>query len=232
MNVQYGKDGGCNYSQKSLLESPNINIPKEVKKINLSFKYFLQLAIKDTAAVSVSFDGGKRYKLVWGSPAMVFGKWASTGDILVPVPTDVSKMKIRFLLQARGNGAVGGWMVDDVLVTVASSTSPNGPLGTKSNLETLVRSMSIEQKKDNSGSLATTFKVEGQDIQNIEIEVYNLSGKKIFSSGEIANTSFTWHGTNSQNSPIANGVYLYNVTVQGTDGSSFQSDIRKLIILR
>jgi|GEM_PF-448420 len=81
------------------------------------------------------------------------------------------------------------------------------------------------------GSSSVTFRVEGSGIAKIQVGVYDLSGRVIFDSGWVKN-SFEWTLMSSQGQPIANGVYLYMVTVRSLDGTVVRSPVRKLVVLR
>ena len=97
--------------------------------------------------------------------------------------------------------------------------------GEPSGLE--VRSVALTSR---SGGLA--FTVEGQGIVGAKVEVYSLGGKRLFDSGFAAGNALEWNMRSGQGSLLANGVYLYVVTVKGYNGELARSEVRKLIILR
>jgi hypothetical protein len=76
------------------------------------------------------------------------------------------------------------------------------------------------------------FMVEGVDVQSIEVEVYNLGGRRVFDSGFAPGRSLTWNLLAQDGRLIANGVYLYVVQVRGADGKVVRSQIQKLVVLR
>lgn len=76
-----------------------------------------------------------------------------------------------------------------------------------------------------------TFRVEGLGIAQASLEVYSLSGRKVFAAAFKGNT-LEWYMQDDSGRPLANGVYLYAVTVKGYDGSVIKSEVRKLVILR
>ena len=59
------------------------------------------------------------------------------------------------------------------------------------------------------------------------VEVFSLSGRRVFQSGWTTGRRLSW-----DLSTIANGVYLYVVTVQGADGQTATSKISKLVVLK
>ncbi|MCR4405219.1 MAG: PKD domain-containing protein [Candidatus Acetothermia bacterium] len=78
---------------------------------------------------------------------------------------------------------------------------------------------------------AVTFSVEGSGIAEIAVEIFDLSGRTVFTSGWVGN-AFEWHLLNTRGQIVANGVYLYLVTVRGLDGALLHSGVRKLVVLR
>jgi hypothetical protein len=79
-------------------------------------------------------------------------------------------------------------------------------------------------------SLAT-LEVKGQGIKSIEIQIFNLTGKELFKK-DIQGTIFSFEARDTQGNPLANGVYLYVITVRGYDGQVIRSEVRKLVVLR
>lgn len=59
------------------------------------------------------------------------------------------------------------------------------------------------------------------------VEVFSLSGRSVFRSGWTAGRRLSW-----DLSTVANGVYLYVVTVQGANGEGVTSKLEKLVVLR
>jgi hypothetical protein len=76
------------------------------------------------------------------------------------------------------------------------------------------------------------FEALGVGIESIEVQIFNLAGVKIFDSGPVARNTLEWHLMNDQGKVVANGVYLYTVTVKGSDGRTLRSRIEKLLVLK
>jgi hypothetical protein len=77
------------------------------------------------------------------------------------------------------------------------------------------------------------FLVEGQGIKDIQLRVYDLSGREVFSSGWVMGQTFEWNLMSNRGQPVANGVYLYTVTVRGFSKDELvRSSVRKLVVLR
>ena len=72
---------------------------------------------------------------------------------------------------------------------------------------------------------------QGQGIAALQLEVFSLGGERIYDSGFVTGRTLRWV-PQSQGEPLANGVYLYAVTVRGADGQTQRSEIRKLVVLR
>jgi hypothetical protein len=71
------------------------------------------------------------------------------------------------------------------------------------------------------------FAVEGVGIAQTTVRVFSMTGKLVFSQTAQGNVV-----PFSAASELANGVYLYVVTVQGADGQTVTSKISKLVVLR
>lgn len=71
------------------------------------------------------------------------------------------------------------------------------------------------------------FRAQGSGIAVVNVQVFNLAGKTVFISDWLQGTELTWNPD-----PLANGVYLYVLSVRGADGSLVRSRIQKLVILR
>lgn len=77
------------------------------------------------------------------------------------------------------------------------------------------------------------FAVEGQRIAEIKVGIYSLKGKWIYDSGFVAGNRLTWHLESGRGEAlVANGVYLYTLTVRDFNGEVVRSRVRKLVVLR
>jgi len=73
--------------------------------------------------------------------------------------------------------------------------------------------------------------VQGQGIVNTELSVYDLAGDRLLAQASSGSTLRARLQADT-GQPLANGVYLYTVTVRGADGQMVRSDVRKLVVLR
>lgn len=78
---------------------------------------------------------------------------------------------------------------------------------------------------------AVRFSALHPGVASISVRVFSLEGRRIFAS--TGNGSrLSWHLRGPDGKPVANGSYLYRVTVHEMDGSVRRSDVRRLIVLR
>lgn len=77
------------------------------------------------------------------------------------------------------------------------------------------------------------FTAHGVSATHMDVQVYGLSGRKVFDSGELRGNRLRWNLRNDHGRRVSNGVYLYVVTVRGPDGVSvLRSEVKRLIVLR
>jgi len=82
------------------------------------------------------------------------------------------------------------------------------------------------------GTAAVEFMAQGTEIEAINVEVFNLAGERIFDSGFTTGNTLRWNLLTSEGQAVANGVYLYVVTIHGTNGEVVRSEVKKLMVLR
>jgi len=79
--------------------------------------------------------------------------------------------------------------------------------------------------------MAWQLNVVGYSITSAQVEVYDLAGRKQVVSQAKGN-ALRWQMLDAGGKPLANGVYLYVVTVHGAGGQSWRSQVGKLAYLR
>jgi len=82
-----------------------------------------------------------------------------------------------------------------------------------------------------SSGRGVIFRARGQGITSLGVEVFDLSGERVFAQ-EAQGTTLRWNLITADGRTLANGVYLYVVTVKGQDGQLLQNKVRKLVVLR
>ena len=79
---------------------------------------------------------------------------------------------------------------------------------------------------------AVTFQVIGQNIQSIEVKLFDLNGQLVWFSGRISGNQANWELITQEGEQVANGIYLYSVKAQGINNSIWTSKMRKLLVLK
>jgi uncharacterized repeat protein (TIGR01451 family) len=77
---------------------------------------------------------------------------------------------------------------------------------------------------------AMHFTALGTGVKEISIQVFALTGQRVYASGWVAN-GHEWNLQGINGRRVANGVYLHVTTVRGYDGS-VRTQVKKLIISR
>ena len=77
---------------------------------------------------------------------------------------------------------------------------------------------------------AMQFAALGTGIKEIHVQVFSLSGKRVYASGWVEN-GHEWKLQDKTGEVVANGVYLYVVIVRGYEGA-VRTQVKKLIIAR
>lgn len=67
--------------------------------------------------------------------------------------------------------------------------------------------------------------------QDLQLSIFNLAGRRVFNSDWVPN-GYLWNLQDDQGRILANGVYLYIVTVRGFNGELLRSKVKKLVILK
>ena len=79
----------------------------------------------------------------------------------------------------------------------------------------------------------TTFMVKGAMsglVEEVKVQVFDLSGKLIYEDQQ-SGTTLNWHTENSAGDYLANGVYLYRMSVL-VNGRWVTSEVKKLAVMR
>jgi uncharacterized repeat protein (TIGR01451 family)/fimbrial isopeptide formation D2 family protein len=74
------------------------------------------------------------------------------------------------------------------------------------------------------------FTVTGEGIKDMDVQIYDLKGRSLYSSGWQKN-GWTWALQSDAGNRVAHGVYLYTIRVRGTKGETAKLQIKKLITL-
>jgi hypothetical protein len=72
----------------------------------------------------------------------------------------------------------------------------------------------------------------GSGIASIQLQLFDLAGRAVVNRTGKGSALAAPLAANASGKRLANGVYLYVVTVKGFDGSIQRSEVRKLVVLR
>lgn len=89
----------------------------------------------------------------------------------------------------------------------------------------------LELEVERAGG-AIRFVILGPGVEALELQVFDLAGRAVFNSGNVAGNTFEWARLDSRGRLLANGVYLYLVTVKLRDGALISSGVEKLALVR
>ena len=80
----------------------------------------------------------------------------------------------------------------------------------------------------------TTFMVKGtmaSRVETIKVQIFDLSGRLVYESGEVPGTSLDWHTDSGYGEYLANGVYLYKMYAK-VGNQWVVGEVKKLAIIR
>jgi len=101
------------------------------------------------------------------------------------------------------------------------------------NFEENRNTLNVQAVAASISSQSVTFNVNAVSMADASVYVYNLNGNLIFDSGfQTVGHALRWNLLNTQGQRVANGVYLYVVTVRGYDGKLVRSEVKKMVLLR
>ncbi len=69
-------------------------------------------------------------------------------------------------------------------------------------------------------------------IESVRLEVFDLSGRRIFSSGPVPGATYKWYLQRDDGRPVANGVYLYIFLTRTSEGKELVSSAGKIAVRR
>jgi hypothetical protein len=140
------------------------------------------------------------------------------------------------LLTELGGG--GQIIVEPQDTLKATYTDPNDPEDVTSD-EVMIEPVELivdwgrSYNIPNPFEVTTTFKIAGVGILQMEVWVWDLTGRLVFYSGKVQGNTHVWDGTDLEGDLLANGVYLYRMKAYGRNGiEELMPDIKKLVILR
>lgn len=111
----------------------------------------------------------------------------------------------------------------DSTITFASTTTSSGDLINRNELNLMVF------ENPSSGNSPVTINFDLQKSGDIQIQIFEISGRLIYSQKTSfdtpGNKSLTWNGSNIEGNILGNGIYILKVQTQ--DGSATEKIIRQ-----
>jgi len=132
---------------------------------------------------------------------------------------------IRFRLFADQNIAGWGWIIDNLQIQEATSTSTSDDPG-------LPSAFSLHANYPNPFNPTTTISYELPQNTDVEMAIYDVSGRLVRSllprQEQAAGTyTVTWDGRNEAGATVASGMYLYRMST----GAGF-SETRRMVLIK
>lgn len=118
--------------------------------------------------------------------------------------------------------------------TILKTTS-GGVTAVKDNLTNIPNKFKLYQNYPNPFNPSTVIDYSLPEDSYIKLEIFNMLGQKIYTltDGFKHNGNYKIEfNTNSGNSELASGVYLYRLTAQTITSKTFFSKVKKMILLR
>jgi len=83
-----------------------------------------------------------------------------------------------------------------------------------------------------SFSSAVQFRAIGENLNEVRVRVYSLTGREVFDSDWRSGNTFQWNLQNDSGESVPNGTYLYYVEVRSPNGQTEKSELDKTLVLR
>ena len=115
------------------------------------------------------------------------------------------------------------------IVAIAADLGSNNLRAAKAKAAALRKQLGIEEKivqpQLSFGSVAFT-------ISSAQVKIYDQGGRQVFDSGVVGQHGLHWNVLDLDGRRVANGVYLYVVTMYGANGQVERSEFKKIAVLR
>ena len=103
------------------------------------------------------------------------------------------------------------------------------------NDELLPKVFDLQQNYPNPFNPVTNIDYALPNTSNVTIEIYNILGQKVLNIVDqkqaVGYYSVKWHGLNSSNESVANGMYIYRMVAKSNDGKVFVKS-KKMLFLK
>mgnify|MGYP002278000472 CR=1 FL=1 len=137
---------------------------------------------------------------------------------------------VTYRVDVPAEAQAGTYQIGGTLSSAGTEQASVNPLTI--NVAGSVQVLAVKSVKAQSlGNGTTQFVVSGSSVAGLSVQVYDLSGAAVFTKTTSGQT-LTFRGLGTDGQLLANGVYLYVVTVKGINGQSATTQVKKLVVLR
>jgi len=116
--------------------------------------------------------------------------------------------------------------------SVAATPQAVQTLVTLAGLDAEAHALSVRNVQAIPSPSHVRFALEGQGIESFQVRVYSLRGELVYASDEVSGRQWRWNLWGDDGVRVANGVYLYTLTIRGIHGQRVNSEVKKLMVLR
>ena len=209
--------------------------------ISVQFSHFLHIEsyagfspAGTKGVLQVLFNNGADWQTIstWPHDDPDQDAWSTISPLMIDVPVGATLVCVRFLFVSRL--CLGGWWIDNVRVMAGGSTSAMG-YSAGSVVPEISGDPQVYSMQNNPNPIrdvhTTRFEARGAEIEEIRVQVFDLSGRLVFDSDWQPN-GFEWHLDSAEGDTLANGVYVYIAQIRGIDGGIFVCETKKLAVYR
>jgi hypothetical protein len=155
---------------------------------------------------------------------MACGAWDVNMDGLIDLQCDFITIDTEFM-EDDVEGCMKGETVDGRAFTFCDEVS------VELEHRFISKLCSVDAVKTLKMGMNFYFIAQGQGIESVKVDVFNMQGQRVFSSGFVSGNQLRWSLRNSE-TRLANGVYFFVVTAKGEGDSVSRSKIQKLALIR
>jgi len=125
-------------------------------------------------------------------------------------------------------------LTDSLFFHILDIWASGTPIHTRSFKNSKIRKLSVQNARfitSTAGNISGIFEVRGIDIAAMRIEAFDLRGTQLFAQ-EVVGNRLRFQAINKYGTRLANGVYLYALTVKGHDGTIYRLPVKKFVLVR
>jgi hypothetical protein len=144
----------------------------------------------------------------------------------IDAPTMPGSDSIFYYVTALYENPEGESLPSDTVVCIPFMSAPDTP-------QPFVTQLGTNYPNPFSTSTTISFTIHPRDMENAEIEIYNIKGQLVKQFNppagglEFKINEVVWDGTDQKGKQVSSGIYFYRLTAD-----NFQSDVKKMIMLK